>query len=118
MGKAGHRAVSDFWRGDAQQFGTREDRAEYVADVLAGLRFVYKYPNETVSVHFLRQPGTPVTVLQFERGAFCSDLISKVFAKHLQKIEGVKQKSARRACPCNGCGMSSFFGIGSAWSGS
>ncbi|KAI9434692.1 hypothetical protein H4582DRAFT_2080706 [Lactarius indigo] len=69
MGKAGHRAVTDLWQGDFTEFALAEDRAEYVSDALMNLRFVYKYPDETNG-----------------QGAFCSDLISKVYAKHLRKI--------------------------------
>ena len=50
IGKAGHHGVTDFWLGDTQSFVLAEDRAEYVSDALTGLRFVYKYPDETVSV--------------------------------------------------------------------
>lgn len=89
MGKAGHRAVTDFWLGDPSSFGSEEDRAEYVSDILKRSRFVYKYPDESVShSHFLEQLGFTLTlVFQLgQRAAFCSALISKVYAKHLRRI--------------------------------
>lgn len=49
-------------------FGTVK-RAEHVAEVLSHMCFVYKDPDANDA-----------------RGAFCSELIAKTFAKHLQKI--------------------------------
>ncbi|KAN0139619.1 hypothetical protein V8E53_002281 [Lactarius tabidus] len=68
LGKVGHRAVTELLDAKCDQFGT-VDRAEFVSQVLLHMRFVYKEPDAT-----------------YARGAFCSELIAKTFAKHLQKI--------------------------------
>ncbi|KAI9429509.1 hypothetical protein H4582DRAFT_2089056 [Lactarius indigo] len=67
--KAGYHAINELWDGDTESFASAEDRAEYVSDALMGLRFVYKNLDEMSG-----------------RGPFCSDLISKVYTKHLWKI--------------------------------
>lgn len=87
IGKAGHRVVTEFLRSDPNSFASAKDCAEHVSDLLVGLRFVYKSPDKTVS-HVLGQSRStlPLTIFQSGRGAFCSDLVSKVYAKHLRKI--------------------------------
>jgi hypothetical protein len=63
MGKAGHRAVTSFWLGDPESFALAEDRAEYVSDMLTGLRFVYRAPDEPVSrILLLGVHPTPLIV--------------------------------------------------------
>ncbi|KAI0253124.1 hypothetical protein BJV78DRAFT_1351967 [Lactifluus subvellereus] len=69
LGKAGYRVLVNFWETDPTMSNSAEARAEYVADSLSDLRFVYKEPDAC-----------------FTRGAFCSPLISKVFARHLRKV--------------------------------
>jgi hypothetical protein len=87
IGKAGHRVVTDLWRSDLDSFASAEGRADYVSDLLMDLRFVYKTPDKRVG-HLLRRSKSTLllTIFQFGRGAFCSDLVSKVYAKHLRKI--------------------------------
>ena len=53
MGKAGHRALIDFWETDPRMCNSAEARAEFVAESLNGLRFVYKEPNAYVSAKTL-----------------------------------------------------------------
>jgi hypothetical protein len=58
MGKAGHSAVTDFWDTNPDLFSSPEDRAEYVADALDDLHFVYKTPDVIVSIKsFGPNPG-------------------------------------------------------------
>ncbi|KAH9070765.1 hypothetical protein EDB83DRAFT_2314002 [Lactarius deliciosus] len=68
IGKAGYRAVLDLWDTKPSDFSS-EDRAKCVAENLKNFRFLYESPDATHG-----------------RGAFCSLLISKVFASHIRKI--------------------------------
>ncbi|KAH8981457.1 hypothetical protein EDB86DRAFT_2834871 [Lactarius hatsudake] len=68
IGKAGYRAVLDLWDTKPPDFSS-EDWAKCVAENLKNFRFLYKSPDATHG-----------------RGAFCSLLISKVFASHLRKV--------------------------------
>jgi hypothetical protein len=50
VGKTGYKAVKAFFRANRVDFGcTAEERMEYVADSLRDLRFIYKFPDHTVS---------------------------------------------------------------------
>lgn len=49
IGKAGHRAVLKLLRTGDPKFDTTEGRAGYITEQLDGLRYVYKYPDATVS---------------------------------------------------------------------
>ncbi|KAH9954723.1 hypothetical protein BGW80DRAFT_1467625 [Lactifluus volemus] len=70
MGKSGYRAVMDMWLEDPVTFGDAEACAEYVEIALDKLRFVYRDPDAKSA-----------------RGAFCSDLIVKVYATHIHKLQ-------------------------------
>ncbi|KAH9960751.1 hypothetical protein BGW80DRAFT_1461020 [Lactifluus volemus] len=70
MGKSGYRAVADMWLEDPVTFGDAEACAEYVDIALDKLRFVYRDPDAKSA-----------------RGAFCSDLIVKVYATHIRKLQ-------------------------------
>lgn len=48
MGKAGYKAVKEFFRINRVDYGRTEERAKYVADSLRDLRFIYKFPEQTV----------------------------------------------------------------------
>ena len=52
IGKAGHSVIVDFWSDNAELFESPEDRAEYVAESLNHMRFVYKSPDVPVSINF------------------------------------------------------------------
>ncbi|KAN0112043.1 hypothetical protein V8E52_007960 [Russula decolorans] len=75
IGKAGHRAVVELWYLDFLRFDTAEARADYVAEQLDGLCFVYRYPDAAIG-----------------REAFCSPLISVVYSTHLRKISSATQR--------------------------
>ncbi|KAN0107510.1 hypothetical protein V8E52_010028, partial [Russula decolorans] len=75
IGKAGHHAVVELWYLDFLRFDTAEARADYVAEQLDGLRFVYRYPDAAIG-----------------REAFCSPLISVVYSTHLRKISSAAQR--------------------------
>jgi len=75
IGKAGHRAVVELWYLDFLRFDTAEARADYVAEQLDGLRFVYRYLDAAIG-----------------RKAFCSPLISVVYSTHLRKISSAAQR--------------------------
>ncbi|KAI0290098.1 hypothetical protein B0F90DRAFT_1825526 [Multifurca ochricompacta] len=71
IGKAGYKAIMDIWDNDPSfELASLEECAIYAESALKGFRFVYQYPDVMGS-----------------RAAFCSDLITKVYAKHLQRIE-------------------------------
>ncbi|KAH9016817.1 hypothetical protein EDB85DRAFT_2155619 [Lactarius pseudohatsudake] len=76
IGKAGISAITELWSQKAMDkevsFSSPEHRAEYVTNSLTKMNFVYKDPDV---------PGS--------RGAFCSEIISKVYAKHLRRILAV-----------------------------
>ncbi|KAI0295050.1 hypothetical protein B0F90DRAFT_1670270 [Multifurca ochricompacta] len=71
IGKAGYKAIMDIWDNDPSfELASSEECAIYAESALKGFRFVYQYPD-----------------VMGLRAAFCSDLIMKVYAKHLQRIE-------------------------------
>lgn len=57
IGKAGHIAVVEFWRENPGLFSSPEDRADYVADSLVDMRFVYRFPDISVSVNYSVTPS-------------------------------------------------------------
>jgi hypothetical protein len=50
IGKAGRQVVIELFESRPDIFGTKEDRAAYVADALQGLRYIYGNPDSVVSV--------------------------------------------------------------------
>ncbi|KAI0287587.1 hypothetical protein B0F90DRAFT_1673041 [Multifurca ochricompacta] len=62
LGSMGQRACYDF--------ASSEEFAKFAGSALEGFRFIYQYPD-----------------FKGSRAAFCSELITKVYAKHLQRIE-------------------------------
>ncbi|KAN0129859.1 hypothetical protein V8E53_012331 [Lactarius tabidus] len=48
MGKAGHCVVTNFWLGDPKSFALAGGCAEYVSNMLTGLHYVYRAPDEPV----------------------------------------------------------------------
>lgn len=53
MGKAGHGAVVDIWNDNANMFLIPAERAEFVADSLQGMYFVYEHPDAPVNIYFI-----------------------------------------------------------------
>jgi len=49
IGKAGHRAITNMWDADPSTFSSADDRAEHIAANLKDFRYLYKYPDATVS---------------------------------------------------------------------
>ena len=88
MGKTGYKAVKAFFRASRIDFGCVEDRADYVTFSLQNLRFIYKFPDQTVSQGCFR--GMPLALkpiaIQSKRESFRSPLIIKAFSKHLQRV--------------------------------
>ncbi|KAI0293133.1 hypothetical protein B0F90DRAFT_1822345 [Multifurca ochricompacta] len=71
IGKAGYKVILDLWDNDAcYDFASSEEFAKFAGSALEGFRFIYQYPD-----------------FKGSRAAFCSELIMKVYAKHLQRIE-------------------------------
>ncbi|KAH9953068.1 hypothetical protein BGW80DRAFT_1520010 [Lactifluus volemus] len=70
MGKSGYRAVADIWLEDPVRFGDAESCAGYAETALKNLRFVYRDPDAKSA-----------------RGAFCSDLVAKVYATHIRRLQ-------------------------------
>ena len=86
IGKAGYRAVVDLWNSNPSSFSSSEDRAKYVAENLKNFRFLYKFPEATVSTGPSVRDDPSNQSWQHRQGAFCSHLVSKVFALHIRKI--------------------------------
>ncbi|KAI0291178.1 hypothetical protein B0F90DRAFT_1671639 [Multifurca ochricompacta] len=71
IGKAGYKVILDLWDNDAcYDFASSEEFAKFAGSALEGFHFIYQYPD-----------------FKGSRAAFCSELITKVYAKHLQRIE-------------------------------
>ena len=86
MGKAGYKAVKGFFRANRIDFGCAEDQADYVTFSLQNLRFIYKFPDQTVSQGHLCCIVLKLMVIQSKCESFCSPLIIKAFSKHLQRV--------------------------------
>ncbi|KAI0303557.1 hypothetical protein B0F90DRAFT_1667002 [Multifurca ochricompacta] len=71
IGKAGYKVILDLWDNNAcYDFASSEEFAKFAGSALEGFHFIYQYPDFKGSC-----------------AAFCSELIMKVYAKHLQRIE-------------------------------
>jgi hypothetical protein len=49
IGKAGISAVEALWGSNEEEYGTEEQRQEYAEGTLLGLKYLYKFPDQTVS---------------------------------------------------------------------
>ncbi|KAI9429431.1 hypothetical protein H4582DRAFT_2065259 [Lactarius indigo] len=83
IGKAGNSTIAELWSQKAKEedvsFSSLEHHAIYVTNSLQEMRFMYK------------NPDVPATI-QGSRGASHLESVSKVYAKHLQRILAVGGK--------------------------
>jgi hypothetical protein len=85
MGKSGYHAVTDIWLEDPVRFGDAESCAGYAETALKNLRFVYRDPDAKVS---LKNAWYSIWhSLQSARSAFCSNLVAKVYATHIWRLQ-------------------------------
>ncbi|KAI0294721.1 hypothetical protein B0F90DRAFT_1821009 [Multifurca ochricompacta] len=71
IGKVGYKVILDLWDNDTcYDFASSEEFAKFAGSALEGFHFIYQYPD-----------------FKGSHAAFCSELITKVYAKHLQRIE-------------------------------
>jgi len=86
IGKAGYQAVVDLWNSNPSSFSSSEDQAKYIAENLKNFCFLYKFPKAMVSTGPSVWDDPSNQSWQHGQGAFCSHLVSKVFALHIHKI--------------------------------
>lgn len=88
IGKDGISAVEALWDSNKEEYGTEEQRREYAKKTLHGLKYLYEFPDRTVSAICLAVCiGRLITILdRLSGGHFARNLYRQCFPPILRRL--------------------------------